>query len=80
MLESRAAPSDMIDDGAAQLVVFDADSNGFSRAVIFNQHMSAARLGRMVQRVVEMERIVFSLCWGLQSPRSSGKLQNWPIV
>ena len=78
MLESRAAPSDMIDDGAAQLVIsFDADSNGFSRAVIFNQHMSAARLGRMVQRVVEMETYRFLAMLGFAKAQdSSGKLSK----
>ena len=78
MLESRAAPSDLIDDGAAQLVIsFDADSKGFSRAVIFNQHMSAARLGRMVQRVVEMETYRFLAMLGFaKAQASSGKLSK----
>ena len=76
MLGSRAAPSNLIDDAAAQLVVsFDADDQGFSRAVIFNQQMSAARLGRMVQRVVEMETYRFLAMLGFaKAQATSGKL------
>ena len=73
MLASRAAPSNFIDDGAAQLIIsFDADDDGFSRAVIFNHHMSAARLGRMVQRVVEMETYRFLAMLGFAKAQSSG--------
>ena len=76
MLASRAAPSNVIDDGSAQLVIsFDADDQGFSRAVIFNQQMSAARLGRMVQRVVEMETYRLLAMLGFAKAQAiSGKL------
>lgn len=76
MLGCRAAPSDIIDDQQAQLVIsFNADINGFSRAVIFNHFMSDARLGRMVQRVVEMETYRFLAMLGFaKTQETSGKL------
>jgi len=78
LLASRAAPSDLIDDGAAQLMIsFDGDDQGFCRAVIFNHSMTAPRLGRMVQRVVEMETYRFLAMLGFaKAQETSGALSD----
>ena len=56
MLNSRAEASSQISDGAGQLhCSFDIDENGFSRGVLFQQGITAARMGRLVLRVIEME-------------------------
>ena len=56
MLNSRAGASSQISDGAGQLhCSFDIDENGFSRGVLFQQGITAARMGRLVLRVIEME-------------------------
>ena len=56
MLNSRAEASSQISDGAGQLhCSFDIDEKGFSRGVLFQQGITAARMGRLVLRVVEME-------------------------
>jgi len=78
LLASRAAPSDLIDDGAGQLMIsFAGDDRGFCRAAIFNHSMSAPRLGRMVQRVVEMETYRFLSMLGFaKAQETSGGLSD----
>lgn len=56
MLECRSAASNLISDGAAQIhMSFDIDSLGYSRMMLFNKSISANRMGRIVQRMVELE-------------------------
>lgn len=56
MLDSRTSASSLISDGAGQVHFgFDCDENGFSRAVLFNNHLSAERTGRVLLRMVELE-------------------------
>ena len=56
MLNSRAGASSQISDGAGQIhCSFDIDQNGFSRGILFHDGISAARMGRLVLRVIEME-------------------------
>ena len=56
MLNSRAGASSQISDGAGQLhCSFDIDENGFSRGILFHDGIAAARMGRLVLRVIEME-------------------------
>jgi len=56
MLESRTSASSLISDGAGQVhFSFDCDDNGFSRAVLFNNNLSAERTGRLLLRMVELE-------------------------
>ncbi|NDA18347.1 MAG: DUF3422 family protein, partial [Alphaproteobacteria bacterium] len=56
ILESRAVASNKFSDDAAQVhFAFDIDQAGFSRVVIFNQEIESSRMGRVVQRVVEVE-------------------------
>ena len=60
ILSSRAAPGNIISHNAAQLhLSFDKDENGFTRAVLFNSKIQANRLGRVVQRVMELETYRF---------------------
>lgn len=66
LLKSRAAPANLISDKSAQLYLgFDRDDNGFTRAVIFNITLAPIRMGRVVQRVVEMETYRFIAMMGL---------------
>lgn len=56
ILQSRAVASNNFSDLAAQVhFAFDIDQAGFSRVVIFNREIEANRMGRVVQRVVEIE-------------------------
>ena len=55
-LESRAVASNNFSDAAAQVhFAFDIDSAGYSRVVVFNKSIEAIRMGRIVQRIVEVE-------------------------
>ena len=43
-------------DAAAQVhFAFDIDTAGYSRVVVFNKSIEATRMGRVVQRIVEVE-------------------------
>ena len=56
VLESRAVASNNFSDAAAQVhFAFDIDSAGYSRVVVFNKSIEAIRMGRIVQRIVELE-------------------------
>ena len=77
LLDSRDAPSNMISDGAAQLhVSFDIDSEGFSRAALFNLAIPATRMGRIVQRVIEMETYRMLTLLGLATAQAHGRTLN----
>ena len=78
MLDSRSAPSNMISDGAAQLHIgFDLDENGFSRAILFNQSVPANRMGRLIQRVIELETYRMLTLLGLSAAQTySPKLNH----
>ena len=56
MLECRSAASSQITDGMAQAhFSFDIDNKGYSRIMLFNSSKNNDRMGRIVQRVVELE-------------------------
>ena len=56
MLDSRAVAANQFSDGAGQLhFAFDIDAAGFSRVALFNSDIPPSRMGRAVQRVVELE-------------------------
>lgn len=56
MLGCRSGASNLVSDGSAQIhLSFDIDSNGYSRMAVFNKDTPANRMGRIVQRLVEME-------------------------
>ena len=56
ILQSRVVAANQFSDDAAQVhFAFDIDNAGFSRVVIFNHAIEATRMGRVVQRVVEVE-------------------------
>ena len=56
MMQSRAIASNHFSGGDAQIhFAFDIDGAGFSRIAMFNERISANRMGRVVQRVVELE-------------------------
>jgi len=76
ILESRAVASNKFSDDAAQVhFAFDIDQAGFSRVVIFNQAIEASRMGRVVQRVVEVETYRLLALLGLATVKEySGRL------
>lgn len=77
LLDSRSAPSNMISDGAAQLhVSFDIDAEGFSRAALFNISIPANRMGRIVQRVIEMETYRMLTLLGLSAAQAHSSTLN----
>ena len=68
LLSSRAAPGNIVSHGSAQLhLSFDRDENGFTRAVLFNSKIVAARLGRFIQRIVELETYRLLAMMGLST-------------
>jgi uncharacterized membrane-anchored protein len=55
-MDSRAVAANLFSDGAAQVhFAFDIDAAGFSRVAVFNSAIPANRMGRVVQRIVELE-------------------------
>ena len=71
MLACRASASSLISEGAAQLHCgFDVDQNGYSRAMLFNQSIPPNRMGRVVQRMVELETYRMLALLGLPLVRS----------
>lgn len=56
LMQARAVAANQFSDGAAEVYfAFDIDATGFSRVALYNSHMTASRLGRAVQRIVELE-------------------------
>lgn len=77
ILASRAAPGNLISHGAGQLhLSFDRDENGFTRAVLFNNKIVAARMGRLLQRVMELETYRMLAMMGLATTKSYGAVLN----
>ena len=76
ILESRSVASNNFNDAAAQIhFAFDIDKAGFSRVVIFNQDIQSTRMGRIVQRVVELETYRLLALLGLATVKEfSGRL------
>ena len=76
ILESRSVASNNFNDAAAQIhFAFDIDTAGFSRVVIFNQDIQSTRMGRIVQRVVELETYRLLALLGLATVKEfSGRL------
>ena len=76
MTDSRAVASNHFSNGDAQLhFAFDIDAAGFSRIALFNQGISPNRMGRVVQRVVELETYRLLALLGFAAVRdNSGKL------
>ena len=73
MMQSRAIASNLFSDGAAQLhFSFDIDDSGFSRIAMFNEHISPNRMGRVVQRVVELETYRMLALLGFAAVREHG--------
>ena len=75
-LQSRAVASNNFSDLAAQVhFAFDIDNSGFSRVLIFNSAIVASRMGRIVQRVVEIETYRLLALLGLSTVKAfSGRL------
>jgi len=68
MLQSRAVASNNLSDSAAQVhFAFDIDDDGYSRVVLFNKSIEAVRMGRVVQRIVELETYRLLALLGLLS-------------
>ena len=56
VLDFRAVASNNFSDASAQVhFAFDIDTAGYSRVVVFNKSIEAARMSRVVQRIVELE-------------------------
>jgi len=56
IMKGRAIAANQFSDGDAQLhFAFDIDEAGFSRVALFNNAIPPNRMGRIVQRVVELE-------------------------
>ena len=73
-LDSRAVAANQFSDSAGQLhFAFDIDAAGFSRIALFNSDISAKRMGRAVQRVVELETYRLLALLGFAAVRDNGK-------
>ena len=70
ILKSQAEASSQISDGAGQLhCSFDIDENQFSRAMVFHNRITPARMGRVVLRIIEMETYRMLALLGLPMAR-----------
>ena len=73
ILKSRAVASNNFSDTAAQVhFAFDIDKDGFSRIVVFNRSIEATRMGRVVQRIVEVETYRLLALLGLSTVKEYG--------
>ena len=55
-LQGRSVAGDYISSGGAQLYAsFDIDQAGYSRVALMNDAIAGHRMGRVIQRVIEME-------------------------
>ena len=55
-LDGRSVAGDVISSGGGQLYAsFDIDQNGYSRMALMNDSIADYRMGRVIQRVIEME-------------------------
>ena len=73
MLDSRAVAANRFSDGAGQLhFAFDIDAAGFSRVALFNSDIPPSRMGRAVQRVVELETYRLLALLGFAAVRDNG--------
>ena len=55
-LQGRSVAGDYISSGGAQLYAsFDIDEAGYSRVALMNDAIAGHRMGRVIQRVIEME-------------------------
>ncbi len=80
-MECRAVASNKFSNGDAQLhFAFDIDSAGFSRIALFNQGITPNRMGRVVQRVVELETYRLLALLGFAAVRDNsgtlGRIEN----
>ena len=77
ILSSRSAPGNTVSHGLAQLhLSFDRDENSFTRAVLFNNNFVASRLGRFIQRIVELETYRFLAMMGLSAVKEYNPTLN----
>ncbi len=77
ILASRSAPGNLISHGAAQLhLSFDRDDNGFTRGVLFNSKIVAARMGRILQRIIELETYRMLAMMGLSTTKTFSPVLN----
>ena len=73
LMQARAVAANQFSDGAAQVYfAFDIDSAGFSRVALYNSSMVASRLGRAVQRIVELETYRLLALLGFATVREHG--------
>ena len=71
MLDCRAVASNNFSDAAAQVhFAFDIDAAGYSRVVVFNKSIEAIRMGRVVQRIVEVETYRLLALLGLATAKA----------
>jgi len=74
IMDSRAIASNHFSNGDAQLhFAFDIDAAGFSRIALFNQGISPNRMGRVVQRVVELETYRLLALLGFAAVRDNSR-------
>ena len=74
IMDSRAIASNHFSNGDAQLhFAFDIDVAGFSRIALFNQGISPNRMGRVVQRVVELETYRLLALLGFAAVRDNSR-------
>jgi len=72
-MQSRAIASNLFSGGAAQLhFAFDIDAAGFSRIALFNEKIAPNRMGRVVQRIVELETYRMLALLGFATVRDNG--------
>lgn len=73
MMQSRGIASNLFSDGDAELhFAFDIDDAGFSRIAVFNDRIVPNRMGRIVQRIVELETYRMLALLGFAAVREHG--------
>ena len=73
VMQARSVASNLFGDSASQIhFAFDIDDNGFSRIALYNDGIAPNRMGRTIQRIVELETYRLLAMLGFAALRENG--------
>ena len=73
VMQARSVTANQFGDSASQIhFAFDIDDNGFSRIAVFNDGIAPNRMGRTIQRIVELETYRLLALLGFAAVRENG--------
>ena len=72
-MQARSVASNLFGDSQSQIhFAFDIDDDGFSRIAVFNDGIAPNRMGRTIQRIVELETYRLLAMLGFAAVRENG--------